>query len=322
MSDRVDLERAWAVLDRPQLAQYSTYPITNLDTGMARAGIDREGRRLLLVPAENSVTLPTVPFPMLTMRVERAQFSGDAGSYLVIQCEDPFLWKEFSALGEDVLDAAADATRPASCALEVVGRWRRLLAVTRGNRLSPGQRIALFAELVVLRAALLAEAPLGAQVWAGPSRARHDFDLGGHHVEVKSIGTSSTAVTIHGIDQLESPEAGFLTLAVALVLENPEGTPIRAVVEDIVSLLDDPTEFTALLARTGWTREDAEIPYAIAEWLFVDVDERTPRLVSADLPGGQLREGVGKVSYDVDLDTLRPLARHTTLTDLVAAVIG
>lgn len=322
MSDRVDLERAWAVLDRPGVAQYSTYPIATLETGRVRAGIDAEGRRLLLVPAEDSVTPPTVPFPMLTIRVERARFADEAGSYLVIRCEDRFLWREFSALGEDIFDAVTDATRPASSALEVVARWRRLLAVTRGNRLSPGQRIALFAELVVLRTALLVDRSLGARVWTGPVRASHDFDLSGHHVEVKSVGTSSPAVTIHGIDQLEPPARGILTLAVALVLENPEGTPIRAVVEDIGSLLDDPTEFTALLARTGWTREDAEIPYSVAEWLFVDVDEQTPRLVSADLPGGQLREGVSHVSYDVDLDVLRPLARHTTLTDLVAAVVG
>lgn len=318
MSDRVELDRAWAVLSRPEVAQYSTYPIATLAKGAVRAGLDADGRRLLLVPAEDDVSPPPVPFPMLAIRLERAQFAGESAPYLVIRCEDGFLWNEFSALGEDILDAALTSERPAGSTLQVLARWRRLLAVTRGNRLGPGQRIALFAELMVLRAALLAEPSFGVSSWTGPLRSTHDFDLAGHHVEVKSVGTSSPAITVHGIDQLEPPAAGRLTLAVALVLENGEGTPIRAIVDDITSLLEDPTGFRALLARTGWTSDDAEVPYAIAEWLFVEVDDRTPRLVTADLSSGRLREGVGRVDYDVDLDSLRPLAVGSTLTDMVA----
>lgn len=317
MSDRVELDRAWAALTRPEIAQYSTYRVATIDAGSVRAGIDADGRRLILVPAEESASPPATPFPMLVIRLERAQFADELRSYLVIGCEDRLLWNEFSALGEDILDAVVAADEPAGTALQVLSKWRRLLAATRGNRLGPGQRIALFSELILLRAALLAEPMLGAQVWTGPLRATHDFDIEGHHFEVKAVGESSRTVTVHGIDQLEPPETGRLTLAVALVLESAEGSPIRAIVEDIVSLLEDPTEFTILLARAGWTREDAEVPYAIAEWLLVEVDDRTPRLVRADLALGRLREGVGRVSYDVDLDRIRPLAGSATLTAAV-----
>ncbi len=320
MSDRVALERAWAVLERPEIAAYSTFPVVTLAGGMVRAGIDADGRRLILVPAEEAPEAPAVPLPMLATRYEHARFGDEHGSYLVITCGDRYLWEEFSAFGEDVLDALETSARPASSALQVLGRWRRLLAVTRGNRLSPGQRIALFAELILMRAALLARPGRGSGVWTGPLRAAHDFDLEGHHVEVKSVGTSSGTVTVHGIDQLEPPDSGRLTLAVALVLENPEGAPIKAIVDDITSLLDDATEFGVLLARTGWAREDADVPYAVAEWLFVQVDEHTPRLVSTDLIAGRLRDGVGRVSYDVDLDTLRAAAADTTLADVVTGV--
>lgn len=310
------LGRAWAVLTPPTVSKYATFEVGNVAAGSLRAGLDREGRRFLLIPITGAPADPPQGYPALDISHELVELEGQVARYLIVRCRESVLWAEFDGLASDMIEAAQGANDAARAALVVLARWRRLLSMASSNKLGLHQRLGLFAELNVLRHLLVGGLARDSSVWTGPEQARHDFVLGENALEVKAVGLTTTAVTIHGLDQLMPPDGGQLRLVIALVLEDPDGESIRSIVDEISALSNEELYFPARLASTGWTRGDAEQPYSIAECFSVDVDAATPRLVTSDLAIGHVRLGVTNVAYKVDLDALRPLAASVGLASV------
>lgn len=239
------------------------------------------------------------------------------GTYLDICCTDPALNSEFQEVAVDVLESVVAAVEPVTEALKVIDRWRRLLRAGAAG-LRENERIGLFAELSVLVALNESGADVPSSCWTGPLRAAHDFELTERCLEVKGIGYASSAIRVHGLEQLAKHDSRPLHLVLATVELDPAGATVPSLVQRLRELLPDDRD---LIKRLHQARVDLTDPairfsaYSLTSLFVVDVDDDTPRLVESSFAYGSAPVGVGRVTYDLDLSELLGHARPVKAAD-------
>ena len=320
-----ELERAWGILQPRRGKELNSFPLDLAVHGVpCRVAIDRDGLRHLLVPAlEESLAATSRP-STLTVTVRNLHFDDGGNRYVDACVTEPDLHPEFDDLIRDVLDEVRDADRPGATALRTIGRWRRLFGSKAVRGLSAQARLGLFAELVLLRAVLAERPGVGLDVWTGPLRKPHDFELSRRCVEVKAVGAGSDSIVVHGIDQLDRHVGRPLDLVVMTVVGDPDGTTLKDLVDHVQSMTASPTALKELLGETGWTaaanHADTE-PLAVSELIRVRVDDSTPRLTSSSLLLGELPEELSHLTYRLSRKAIGDHGQSASLHDVIGDAV-
>jgi hypothetical protein len=171
---RSDLSNRWAVLGSASGDDYLLSSELHSSSGRElRVAVDRAGNRHLVIAVDNSDR--RVPDDVVgAVLVARRRLTFDTtATYLDVQCVRADLFDLFDDLLLDVIDVI-DGGSGADAAIEVIDRWRSLLAVRGHQQLSQTTQRGLIAELYVL--SLTADSgPLDIDTWRGPLGEPHDI---------------------------------------------------------------------------------------------------------------------------------------------------
>lgn len=314
------LAKGWAVLSIPTDREFSAYPV-GLSGVESRVALDRDGVRHLLVTVDSPVdALAQAHGANLNLVARWLSFDGLNQRVLDLSLGEPSLVREFDEVVADVLEEAVHADDVPGAVVACVGRWRRLFRSAAIGGLSSSERIGLYAELVVLQAAIESDiGPRALDQWRGPLRESHDFEFDEYCVEVKGVGRSSSSVVIHGIDQLSTHDDRPLRLVLLTVAEAFDGLTIDDVVDDIRASGVNSQLFDQRLAASGWIEGANREMFSVGAIRGVDVTGRVPRLASSQIVGGAAPEGIHRLSYHLDLDELMRFATPMKLAEVMVS---
>lgn len=151
--------------------------------------------------------------------------AGERMPLLVLSLEDRDSLDLFSTVCADAL-AASDTDRSTALAdfLARLDAWRRFLRERRSG-LSRNETVGLLGELLVLTE-LLQISPAALDHWKSPDDGLHDFEHGGHALEIKTSLGPAASVRISGLDQLENSGLRRLDLLHVKLIEAPDGASL------------------------------------------------------------------------------------------------
>lgn len=313
-TDLDKLRRTWSVLGSVSVEDLlRTAPLQSTSGCEVRVGVDRLGARHMLVPvARRDERTPENVEGALSLQRRRLQFSHGTHEYLDIECVRPDLYDLFDQVLEDVLETLLSST-PSDSAIEVVERWRNLLATRSKPHLSASAQVGLFAELYVLglihRTGLIAS-----ESWRGPLGEPHDISLSHCDLEVKGIGRRSERIEIHGTEQLEA-NGKPLALVVVRIDESTNGETLSELVDRTIQRVDDRFLVLRKLSRLGYEATDRaqySTRYRVAAVRFLAVGAKTPRIVQESFHSGSVPSGVTGVNYTLALGALEPILQSGT----------
>ena len=169
---------------------------------------------------------------------------------------------------------------------------------------------------------------MGAEVllaWRGPWGSRHDFEWPDKSVEVKGTTNSRGHIhTIHGIDQLEKPEAGPLYLFSMCIREEAGAVNnLPGLIETCRDRLLDSenalVRFESGLIQLGYSPlyedEYRKLTLRVVDASLYLVDGDFPKLTRASFPSG-IPSGVEKVDYEINLNSFSTLVVAHNLEEL------
>lgn len=226
----------------------------------------------------------------------------------------------FYALVNDVVDDLSvapddvEAMRLLTTRLEL---WEQLLQPGDGRGMSPAKRRGLVGEILVLQELIRAHGPQSDAVfgWVGAAQQHQDFQYDDLAIEVKTTATlQPQTLSISSERQLDGTAVGRLSLAHASLDERQGGlgTSLNDIIEEVRNdLAPNPRGqqyFMENVFRLGWLPTDealyTEPHYSLRSPLtWYEVTEGFPRITEAMCP-----EGVGKVSYSIQVAALAPFA--------------
>jgi hypothetical protein len=319
---REQLAVGWAILTAPSTGQLNAFTLDfATPDGNCRIALDGGGVRHFLIPIDENGD-PIVPSGKqnLELVVRDLVFDGALGKYLDLSCADSSLARQFDEVILDLIEELRSSTNPRTDALNCISRWRRLFRSTFG-RLSPEQRVGLYAELTVFRLALALRGDEVTAAWRGPLGAEHDFEFASGCLEVKGVGTGARFVTIHGVDQLASHDGRPLALLLAAVEVSADGETLDQLVSEICAGLEEPAPFSALVAEAGWVAGIYSNRYSASTAHLIEVTDSVPSLTPHRLVSGLLDGGIDRVRYDLSLSALYEHAVTRTVDAAVAEVV-
>lgn len=306
-----ELAHVWPLLSASAATEVTTLPVPLSFAGVeARVAVDGQRIRHLLVPIRGEEEPKTdASDGSLLLRLRTFTFARTPHRYLDVACTRPDLFDLFDDVLVDVLSTISErAEAPACTAVEVVERWRSLLAIRPPRLLTVTAQMSLMGELHIL--GLTQHGPLiDVNCWRGPLLEPHDILLPHCAIEVKAVGATSSSVEIHGVHQLEPPGVP-LALAIVRVTEGGEGERLPEAVDRILAVASDRGEALRRLASVGYAMADSERyeqRFTVHSVEFVVVDESVPRIIPATFGNGDVPVGVEGVAYHVLLDALDPL---------------
>ncbi|GAA4923887.1 hypothetical protein HD597_011208 [Nonomuraea thailandensis] len=319
------LERAWAVLTRPRAKELAAFPLEVIcHAEPCRVAIDGTGARHLLVPAgDEAVSADPRPTVLGTV-IRKLRFGGPAITYVDVSCAESDLFPEFDEVVTDVLEAVADARRPAAAAVDAITRWRRLFRSSLLRGLSRQAKLGLFAELTVLMSLVEADPRFPVDAWRGPLNEPHDFEAAVRCLEVKGLSAASDSIIVHGLEQLNTHGGRPLDLILLRVVEGPDGRTLSDLVEQLRGAVASRADLRARLSAAGWSelpdRSDLDT-FAIEEVRRIVVGPDTPRVVPSSLVTGSLPDGVKGLGYQVDLAALLPFSAGASLGEIAEEAV-
>ncbi|WP_083932700.1 PD-(D/E)XK motif protein [Nocardiopsis halophila] len=281
-----------------------------VEDGYLAVAVDYEGHRHALVPIpSNRKVRSGAEGAVLHLRRRVLEGPDTYQAYADLACRRNDLNDLFTVLCVDIVEAAGEHPRnPVKGLYRVLDRWKALFH-TEGAPLGPDQLAGLFGELTVLRR-LLERDPSAHRYWRGPEGHHHDF--AGRHVafEVKtSTGAEGRRARIHGIDQLEPPSGGTLSLIwirVRRVAEQEGGIGLVEAVESVLRICDDESAILSRLARAGYLHGQSEhydgVCFAIEEEKWYLVDSSFPGLTRRMLEDAGLPITFSDVEYTIEFD--------------------
>ena len=220
----------------------------------------------------------------------------------------------FFGLCETLVASLANVTDPSaalSVALTHIKRWKAFLAGRKSGGLSPEQVRGLFAELQLLRALYAERLPATDAVaaWCGADRVQQDFIFGDTAVEVKSLsGRERNAVRISSEDQLESLTSSLFLMVYRLseLPESDQAMSLNALVQLIEQEIGEAEaleQFSRMLAAYGYAPlAEYDAPrFLVSDTTAYRVVEGFPRLIRSQIP-----QGIARLSYDIELESIRP----------------
>jgi Putative PD-(D/E)XK family member, (DUF4420) len=267
----------------------------------------------LLIEIDASSAAPTIK-ESRALRVVTDRFTvGSAveGRFVDLQCDNLAQEATFAALAADVLKAVAAAPKsPGAIIARTIERWRAFWAIDPGG-LRTEEALGLFGELWFLERWLGPVSSIVVDGWAGPDKARHDFQSKRFSVEIKASASRSSGGVIHGIstlDQLDEPAEGELLLFSLHATDDALAkntlpaliARIRETLEDDAAALE---KLDLKLAAYGYSpaHDDryGRTLRVIAEQLY-RVGAGFPRLLRSSFPVG-LPAGISDVTYRLSI---------------------
>jgi len=325
------LESLWVRLEdrassEPAGAMLSAELQVGTPYGPLRLGRDPEGMRHVLVPIAPTAQLDDDRRSIGVHLTTRTLLLGDEPPvrYADIACKRRDLNGTFTGLVVDVCTRIAAEPQDSSQISHVLNAWR-LLFGTSTQRWTVPRLAGLFAELLVLEELLERDAR-AARTWLGPLGCPQDFRGTHHAIEVK--GTTSAdgrVVRIHGIDQLESPPDGTLSLAWFRIAESlsPTARTLTDVLGSCLTKAQDPGEVESRLLALGLTPDGGgpmdENRFLPIEQRWYGVVDTFPRIVPESFMTGSAPPGVTAIEYQVDLDSVPALEYRDTVLDRLGA---
>lgn len=162
----------------------------------------------------------------------------ERGTLLLLSLEDTARSDLFTTVCADALAAAgSDSEEALALFLVRLDAWRRFLR-ERHAGLSREETVGLIGELVVMER-LLTSRPDFLASWKAPEDGLHDFEAGGHALEVKTGIGPASQLRISSLDQLETSGVRRLDLVHVRLVEDPAGRSLADLVEAIELQLPD-----------------------------------------------------------------------------------
>lgn len=311
------LNDAWNELGqiRPLARQYRSRLISNEIPLEIRAGRRADDDApCLMLPA---TAPPEGHFELGGMRL--GSILHDASPVLVLSLEDDARRDLFATICADLVASVAlsEAERALDHFLSRLDAWRRFLRERNGG-LSRSETIGLIGELLLLEKLLeLDRSHL--MSWSAPADGLHDFENGGHALEVKTGLGPSGQITISRLDQLDTAGLRLLDLIHIKLIESPSGRSLQDLLTALKAQLLDGASRHALdnaVIRRGLLPDDDNARSAPRVQLrsmdCYAVSEGFPRLVRADLP-----TAITEASYTLDVRSLVPYV--SDILDVLAA---
>lgn len=255
---------------------------------------------------------PRALFELAGMRLSVT--SDLSGPFLVLSLEDNSRRDLFATICADVVAAAAqsgtgDALEQFLARLDA---WRQFLRERRAG-LSRPETVGLIGELLVLERILRAD-PQGLPTWQSPSDGLHDFESGGHALEVKSGIGPSSSITISKLDQLDATDMRQLQLLHVRLVELPDGRCLQDILATINDLLVDDASrraFENAVLRRGLMPDDDSARLTLRfQQRSIDayaIGESFPRLVRSALP-----TAITEATYTLDVRAIAGFAVDAT----------
>jgi hypothetical protein len=229
-------------------------------TGPAALGLDGRGDHHLLLPADDDHAV-VEDGKSAHVRVETRPLvvDGRRRRYVDVVCHRPDLFDVFDEMIVALLQGVAETPEAVGEVVDrILRQWRELLRPA-GGALGERELRGLIGELFVLQS--LADAGrVGAveRTWTGPDRAPHDFTLGKRRIEVKTVGTRGSVVTVHGLDQLYPRPDIDLVLAMVRLEATVDGLSLPELVDALRTSIKDRAGLRRQLAKAGYVDADAD----------------------------------------------------------------
>lgn len=311
------IQKLWQMLGTPD--DYSKIAAHELDTintplGHPLVTIDADNRRHLLIP--------TAPETRLVDDKQSAGvhiisnewgYEGKRRRYVDVVCLKTHLNGIFDLMLLDMLTALPDDfDYPDRVCRRVLNQWREFLIPEPNQLPDKSKLVGIWGELWMLYQ--LAKRSSGVlRMWTGPSGSRFDFLKDMTALEVKStLQRKGTMITIHGHDQLESPEGGFLFFAVLKLEERPVGgKSISDMIDQLVEAGIERGQLLTTLLKVDLTPDMISqtdgLRLHLNEWSLYKVDEDFPKIISTSFKNDALPSGVLSINYQIDLSTQPPI---------------
>ncbi|MCX6750694.1 MAG: PD-(D/E)XK motif protein [Candidatus Pacearchaeota archaeon] len=232
--------------------------------------------------------------------------------YIDIICNDTSGYSIFDAIGEEISEKLGD-NNSKEVITKVIFKWRNFLGKSPKESLSYTELIGLFAEVWFMYHWLFQKIDKYDAVnrWRGPFSSRHDFELEGKSIEVKSTTSVQSRIhKINGIEQLTPPENGKLFFfSLRLREEKGANMTLPILIESCRDILKEDIEalskFENALAVAGYSpihdEEYSEFKFRIVDEKLYEVTEEFPHM-SPDLFINGLPSGISMIEYSINLD--------------------
>lgn len=321
---------SWIVLSEaedPATGALTTQPLTNIGDLKLLLGRDGAGVPCLLIPTEDSG--PEEDIGVLTVRNRDLATPSGTRTFVAVTCGEPSLRDVFDHFLVGVVAAleAKPHGHPGATVIEVLAHWQSLFR--GGSRaLGPTDLAALLAELLVLEQVLKLDPTRSLAVWTGPAEARHDLRRGDHAIEVKStLSHTLRQITVNGVDQLEPPAGGSLTLAWHRFEQVPDGQlSVFAVADRLIAAGVSAVDLYQRLEAAGSPPSTREIydtmRFSLRESQFFSINEDFPRIVADTFTEGAPPVGVDELTYKVTLPDHSTALDDTEISTVLNRLAG
>lgn len=228
-------------------------------------------------------------------------------STVKLTCHEVALAVVFYSFVDEILDRASESQDTLQLINGAASEWRSLLLVAR-SPLTEQAAAGLYGELRFLEDTTRALGPSTVGLWQRTPREIHDFIGDTARVEVKtSAFQNRAAVTIHGLKQLQVPEAATLTLAVAEV-QRHGGEHLDDVIERILKLGIERDILAQKLRDARYVMGmpgGSDFSFTLLSWRYWEILPTSTLLSRSTLPD-EIANAVSSVSYTLDLSSLGP----------------
>ena len=307
-----DISNVWTVLE--------TSPAENLAltvaplghsvlAGEILAGVDAAGNHHILIPL-----LDGEPFVGDTTGkvVHLLRINQKDRSYLSAICLSRDLDDIFAQFARELLETIAESPSPARATRVALARWKTLFSAVPAGALTTEEQLGLLGELTLLRRLLEAGADKSTTSWRGPDKAQHDFRWKNQAVEVKATRSrEGRRIHISSLEQLNPPPRTPLYLAFYRFEDDPLGSSLSDLVDEIAVHCSDPSLFKGQLFKWGY-RDAQKAEYAllrcrVTEFSMYDVTgEAFPRIIPMSFVGRHAPSGTEQISYTIDISNDPP----------------
>lgn len=295
--------------DLPEGAtQVSTRPSgTTTDLGQILLGVDRLGRRHVLIPCNPGSLMNDRISRGITLTPKELVVGDTTHVFADLTCEIPRLAQVFERLAEILVERLEGSNAPMPVIAQTLEEWRALLQHALAD-ISRETVLGIVGELEILRI-LATHSNEAIQYWAGPRGAVHDFVRGGRAIEVKATASvDGNSVRISNLDQLDPGTVTDLHLAVAHLKESADAASIDDRIAQLIEAGVSQTELEQGLGFLGYVRgmsDAVATRFEVRGVRWWNVADDFPGLRSSDIDPGRL-QAVGRVSYDLMLAAAPP----------------
>lgn len=245
------------------------------------------------------------------LSVQNARVVDDSSSEEIntakVTCHEPALTNVFHVFIDEILERLLPDANAVKVVSTAASEWRSLLKVARSG-LSETAAAGLYGELRFLRDLVSVLGPTYLDCWQRRSHDVHNFISSQARVEVKTSSLQSrSAVTIHGLRQLDVPQGATLTLAVAEVQSHGDET-IDSLAEQISAMGVDRELLVRKLADVGYVRgmpDASTMSFSLLSWRFWEIDEQSAVLNRRALTD-ETANAISNLSYVLNLSALGP----------------